>query len=198
MRVLYVQDQRDRGVRMADDGSTEHAREPRDVSTQDQIKCDAQRQQTVRAMLGRGAVKSAQDFHDASFIFQHGQVPDDYLLAHILAIEAVALGDASSRWIAAATLDRYLQSIGQKQVFGTQYGGEQYLFYMQHRSEPDVVKKMQAVPDLLTQEPNNRSLVPAMVRQSFCVPTTEVQQAYVDAVRSGKKADIPRLADCQR
>lgn len=33
----------------------------------------------------------------------------------------MARGRRDAAWIAAATLDRYLQSIGQKQVYGTQY-----------------------------------------------------------------------------
>jgi len=37
----------------------------------------------------------------------------DYLLAHVLASVAVAKGDSKSLWISAASLDRYLQLIGQ-------------------------------------------------------------------------------------
>ena len=33
-------------------------------------------------------------------------------------------GGSADKWIAAATLDRYLQSINQPQVFGTQYPGD--------------------------------------------------------------------------
>ncbi len=58
---------------------------------------------------------------------QHGDAADDYLLAHILAVEAIVKGDASSKWISAATLDRYLQAIGKSQIFGTQYLGFIYL-----------------------------------------------------------------------
>ena len=38
-----------------------------------------------------------------------------------LALAAMEKGDAAARWIAAATLDRYLQKVQQPQVFGTQY-----------------------------------------------------------------------------
>lgn len=34
---------------------------------------------------------------------------------------AMARGRPDASWIAAATLDRYLQSIQQKQIYGTQY-----------------------------------------------------------------------------
>ena len=80
---------------------------------------DAERRRLVREMLDRGVLKTGEDFKDASFIFQHGDTPQDYLLAHILAVAAISKGDASARWIAAATVDRYLQSINQPQVFGT-------------------------------------------------------------------------------
>ncbi len=49
----------------------------------------------LRSMLDKGEVKLAQDFADAAVIFQHGEVADDYLLAHVLAVEAVIRGDAS-------------------------------------------------------------------------------------------------------
>ncbi len=42
--------------------------------------------------------------------------PDDYLLAHTLAMIAVAKGDEGSLWIGTATLDRYLQSVGKPQI----------------------------------------------------------------------------------
>jgi hypothetical protein len=60
----------------------------------------------VRDLLARGALRTGADFRKAAFVFQHGDSADDYLLAHVL-----------------ATLDRYLQAIGRKQIFGTQYTG---------------------------------------------------------------------------
>ena len=43
------------------------------------------------------------------------------LLAHTLALVASAKGDQGAAWIAAATLDRYLQSIRRPQIYGTQF-----------------------------------------------------------------------------
>ena len=80
-----------------------------------------ERRQRARDLLSAGEVTTTQDFHDAAFVFRHGQEADDHLLAHILAVEAVTKGDASSKWISAATLDSYLQVTGRPQVFGTQY-----------------------------------------------------------------------------
>jgi len=87
----------------------------------DMSKNDAVRQKRVREMLNEGTVRTVNDYVWASFIFQHGQTPDDYLLAHVLGMIAASKGDKMGRWIAAATLDRYLQSIRQPQVFGTQF-----------------------------------------------------------------------------
>jgi hypothetical protein len=75
----------------------------------------------TRQMLDAGALASGDDYFHAAFIFQHGDEPASYLLAHVLATTAVARGRRDAAWIAAATLDRYLQSIGQMQVYGTQY-----------------------------------------------------------------------------
>jgi hypothetical protein len=82
---------------------------------------DAARRVRTKALLDAGALHSADDFWHAAFIFQHGDKPQDYLLAHGLAIIAAAKGRHDATWIAAASLDRYLHSIGQKQVYGTQY-----------------------------------------------------------------------------
>lgn len=83
---------------------------------------DAARRERARAMLEAGEIVTAQDFYHAAFLFQHGAEPDSYLLAHVLATRALSLGMGKAEWIAAATLDRFLQSIDRPQVFGTQYG----------------------------------------------------------------------------
>ncbi len=82
---------------------------------------DVARRARVKELLAQDELKSSQDFHGAAFVFQHGSEPKDYLLAHTLAMVAVKLGDDLAIWIASATLDRYLQSIGQPQIYGTQY-----------------------------------------------------------------------------
>lgn len=84
-------------------------------------KSDAERREETRKLLAAGQLHSGKDYDEAAFIFQHGDGPDDYLLAHTLAIIAVAKGDSGASWIASATLDRYLQSIGKPQIYGTQY-----------------------------------------------------------------------------
>ena len=67
-------------------------------------KADAARRMVTRKLLNDGKLRTGEDFERAAFVFQHGDTPDDYLLAHTLAMVAVARGQSSAIWIAAATL----------------------------------------------------------------------------------------------
>jgi hypothetical protein len=91
------------------------------LTAQEYDKLLKARQAKVRVMLAAGELRTGDDFEEASFIFQHGNDPEDYLFAHMLAMQAGVKGDASARWLEVATLHRHLQLIKQQQVFGTQY-----------------------------------------------------------------------------
>lgn len=82
---------------------------------------DAERREQTRALLAAGHLQSGEDFGRAAFIFQHGDSADDALLAHTLAMVALAKGHVGARWIAAASLDKYLLATGRPQVFGTRF-----------------------------------------------------------------------------
>ena len=84
-------------------------------------KADAERRKQTMKLLDEGALHTGEDFTFAAFIFQHGDTPDDYLLAHTLIMVALGKGYGGALWMASATLDRYLQSIHQPQIYGTQY-----------------------------------------------------------------------------
>jgi hypothetical protein len=79
-----------------------------------------ERRAHLKHLLESGGVQSAADCFHAAMIYQHGQTPDDYLLAHLLAVTAISKGSKEARWLSAATMDRYLRSIWQPQVYGTQ------------------------------------------------------------------------------
>ena len=117
---------------------------------------DAERRARTKALLDSGALMSGDDYWHAAFVFQHGGDADSYLLAHTLATVAIARGRADATWIAAASLDRYLQKIGQKQIYGTQYslpqGGE------------------------ATQEPYDRALISDALRDALGVPRQAEQE----------------------
>ncbi len=82
---------------------------------------DADRRARVRELLENGGLTTGRDYYAAAFVFQHGSEPADYLLAHALAVRSLALGIEDAEWIAAATLDRYLQTVGAGQIYGTQF-----------------------------------------------------------------------------
>ena len=117
---------------------------------------DRKRKARTQELLDSGALHSGDDFYHAAFLFQHGDGPNDYLKAHLLATIAAARGKPQAVWIAAATLDRYLQSIGKPQVLGTQF----------------------MVPNAgrTTQDPYDRTLISDALRQALHVPPLAEQE----------------------
>lgn len=129
-------------------------------------RTDAERRESTRKLLAAGALHTGKDYEEAAFVFQHGSTPQDYLLAHTLAMVAVSKGDSTAIWIAAATLDRYLQNAGQKQIYGTQYLNKQ--------NEP------------WTQDPYDRTLVSDALRLQLGVPPQNLQQKRLDSYNAQK------------
>ncbi len=120
-------------------------------------KSDVERRQAVTKLLNDGLLHTGEDFGWAAFVFQHGSMPDDYLLAHTLAIVALRKGYGDALWIATATLDRYLQSIKQPQIYGTQF--------LTPQNQPT------------SQDPYNRALISDSIRRQLGVPTQAAQEA---------------------
>ncbi len=120
-------------------------------------KADSERRIATASLLHEGKLHTGHDFESAALIFQHGVTSDDYLLAHVLAMVAISKGQTGAVWISAATLDRYLQSIHQSQVLGTQFTTP--------GKEPT------------TQEPYNRDLVSDSLRMYMGVPNKAAQEA---------------------
>mgnify|MGYP007047038938 CR=1 FL=1 len=108
LRALFEADQADRGPETLDP-STLPGR-------------DAARREQALALIAGGELHSAADHLHAAMLFQHGGTPEAYARAHALAIAGLRLHPAAVplRWLAAASLDRWLQATGQPQVFGTQ------------------------------------------------------------------------------
>jgi len=82
---------------------------------------DAARRKRVTMMMELGEVKTKNDLYHAAVIFQHGDSASDFLTSHRLATLAAVQGHRTARWLLAASLDRYLMSISQGQVYGTQF-----------------------------------------------------------------------------
>jgi hypothetical protein len=126
-------------------------------------KADRARRERVAALLAAGALHTADDYWKAAFVFQHGDRSDDYLLAHTLGLVAVAKGDQGAAWIAAAALDRYLQSVHQPQIYGTQFLG---------------------VGPATTQGSYNRKLISDALRTELGVPTETSQAEQLKTMQS--------------
>jgi len=141
LRIIYEQDQENRSIA-------------------DRARCREQ----VRQLISEGKVHSGEDYYYAAFVFQHGQEPSDYLYAHILAVTAVDKGLRNAIWLSTATLDRYLHSVRQPQVFGTQFG----------------------YGDRDDQEPYDRKLVSDPLRVQWCVATESTQAQILSDTRAGK------------
>ncbi len=123
-------------------------------------KADEARREQVRALLKAGSLHTGEDFEKAAFIFQHGSNPEDYLLAHTLAMVAVVHGSQGAIWIASATLDRYLQSIGRPQIYGTQF--------------------LHKPGTAWTQDPYDRDLISDALRRPLDVPSQPVQEKQLE------------------
>lgn len=107
---------------------------------------DLMRRKRVGEIMAEGCLKTASDYVAASLIYQHGDVPDHYFQAFMWANRAIVLGDVKQKGLAAMTIDRYLISIGKKQIFGTQFYAENIThggcFCLQpvERSFPDTMR----------------------------------------------------------
>jgi hypothetical protein len=107
---------------------------------------DAERERRVKALIAADALKSGMDYLHAAMILQHAHAPEDQLLAHELCVIAIAKGEHRAKWLAAASLDRFLTGIDRPQRFGTQYQSK-------GRTDPPVLLPVDpAVTDALRRE----------------------------------------------
>ena len=77
----------------------------------------------VKGLFAADRLRTANDYYHAAMILQHGEVPEDYLLAHELCVVAITKGknDRDTRWLAASSEDRFLMNIERPQRFATQF-----------------------------------------------------------------------------
>jgi hypothetical protein len=105
-------------------GEDQAERSPQDgqpIDPKFMIERDRQRKAKVKALYEADALHTGKDYERAAMILQHGEEPEDFLLAHEFCVVALAKGNSDARWLAAATEDRFLMKIGRPQRFGTQY-----------------------------------------------------------------------------
>jgi len=140
---------------------------------------DDKRREEVHRMLDAGEVRTGNDYFRAALVYQHGERHEDFLLAHVLAVDALSLGNKRARWLAAATLDRYLLSVYQPQIYGTQFE------YSQGKSAPWNRRTM------------NPSLLNDSTRGVVCVVSALEQDKILDEVKGGGPLRSASIADCK-
>lgn len=142
MNQIYTLDQQDR------------MRQPADAANL--ATADAARRARTKELLSQGLLRTGRDYKQAAFVMQHGDKPEDFLLAHSLAVAAVAKGESTAVWIASATLDRFLQSKGMAQIYGTQLEVNQDGTSFQKQFDmslvPDSLRVQLGVPSVNTQK----------------------------------------------
>jgi hypothetical protein len=131
------------------------------VAVQDEVR----RKQT-RMLLDAGELRAGADFRRAAFVFQHGETADDFLAAHTFALVALAMGDTEARWIAAATLDRYLTTIGKPQIYGTQFDNQLAREPYNRALISDDLRRALNVPSVAEQLDQSRALIGALTKDS--------------------------------
>jgi hypothetical protein len=82
---------------------------------------DEARRKRVGEIFGEGCVTSAADYSAAALIYQHGDVADHFFQSFLWSKKAFEMGNSSEGHSVANGIDRYLVSLGHKQLFGTQF-----------------------------------------------------------------------------
>jgi len=158
LKAIFIADQRDRGN---DPFARPGDPQPVALSGAAIRKNDDERDGEVRRMLNEGSIRTGTDFYRAALVYQHSGTPEGFLLAHVLATVALSKGNQSALWLSASSLDRYLITIGKKQLFGTQFHGV---------PKPDTSKDYEYVQDPI--EPN---LLNDVLRAQLCVSPLAAQ-----------------------
>jgi len=83
---------------------------------------DRVRRDSLRALVADGVLASAKSYYHAAMIMQHGEDSMDYRQANEWARTSEELDSTKveTRWLVAATWDRYQMSRGEPQWYGTQ------------------------------------------------------------------------------
>jgi hypothetical protein len=98
-------------------------RTPTDVDWAIVSPRDKARLSRVKELYLQNRLQTASDYYHAAMILQHGDAPEDFLLAHEFCVLAIIKGknDKETRLLAAGSEDRFLMNIGRPQRFGTQF-----------------------------------------------------------------------------
>lgn len=183
LKALFDADQRDREKTPVDWSQVT----PRD---------DARRQQ-VRALLAAGKVRTANDYQNAAFVFQHGDGIEDIRIANALATLAMTIApdDHGKRWITAASWDRLMVRGMQPQWYATQYNADKhgaYLFPVSEDAISDAERKRMTghtLAEARAQLPEAAKMMGQPVRKP--APTLEQLRADARADAKASTATAP-------
>ena len=121
---------------------------------------DTARRQRVGELLAADLIVTPDARYHAEMLSTPSPAARDLLKAHALASAAAFAGHQKARWLAAASLDRFLEYTKQGQFFGTQFERDEA-----GRWQPGSV---------------DDALVPSL-RQSYELPSQEEQQRRADS-----------------
>lgn len=80
---------------------------------------DKLRRARILELMQEEKLSTADDYFNAGLIMIHGISTEELILSHVLAMAASAKGHPAAAWLSAVTLDNFLQSLEQGQVFDT-------------------------------------------------------------------------------
>ena len=114
---------------------------------------DAARLKRAKELYAQNKLQTGADYYHAAMILQHGDVAEDFLLAHELCVVAISKGDTRAKWLAAASEDRFLMNIDRPQRFATQFRCDgppncEYHLYKLDSGVTDELRKGLDVPSL--------------------------------------------------
>jgi hypothetical protein len=104
---IYISDQTDRNSH--------------DINWDEVSKRDSLRRIRVNEILESNGIITARDHKNAAMVFLHGKDSADYGKAIRFMKKAIELDSTMNKWLFAAATDSYLLSIGEPQIYGTQY-----------------------------------------------------------------------------
>ena len=84
------------------------------------VKRDEVRRKRVGEIFGEGCFSKHEDYAAAALVYQHGDNPDHFFQTYIWSKRGVDLGDSKQKRMMVLGIDRYLVTVGQKQLFGSQ------------------------------------------------------------------------------
>jgi len=101
----------------------QNSRKVKQIDWKNLVKQDSIRRVKVLKLIKENQLSTSNDFFHAAMIFQHGNDSTSYKLAWKYSRKAskIDTSNKSARWLSAASYDRYLLSIGEPQIYGTQF-----------------------------------------------------------------------------